>query len=146
MKRVCRCLKQLDLSAKEMRASLASLQSPLNEIISSAAENTDGDAGIFFRSILSELSRLNETRFSEIWRKNDQQYLSILPERDRESLIALGTFLGRFDLEDQLCACDRYIISNEESLSAFESRIPETKRLYLALSGAAGVFLCLLIL
>lgn len=145
MKRVYRCLRQLDLTVKEIRASLASLQSPISDLLLSA-DRTDGETGRFFRAVRDGMSGLCEHSFSEIWKKDVQEHLSILPEKDRDALISLGAFLGRFDLEDQLSACDRWISGSAESIRSFEARIPEAGRLYLALGGSAGVFLCLWIL
>lgn len=146
IKRTYRSLRQLGMTVKEMRASLASLQSPISELLLSASEKTDGETGMFFRSIKEDMSGLCEHSFSEIWQKNVHEHLSILPERDRNDLIALGVFLGRFDLEDQLDACDRYLLSSTESIREHETCLPEKIRLNLALCGAAAVFLCLLIL
>lgn len=129
-----------------IRSELSCRLCPMDELLSLAAGQTEMEAAGFFRTCAEELNRLNENSFSEIWADACRRCLTTLSAESRGQLAALGASLGRYEIGDQLAACDRFLRSTEEKEKYLRQKFPEQSRLILAVSAAAGVFLCLLIL
>ena len=128
-----------------MRAELTSRLCPMDELLRKAAEHAGPEAEAFFLRCAESLSKLNENSFSDLWSDACGTILSITAE-DRRQLELLGESLGRYELDEQLAACDRYLRDAGVEVQKLRVKLPELRKLSLALSGAGGVFLCLLIL
>ena len=128
-----------------MRAELTSRLCPMDELLRKAAEHAGPEAEAFFLRCAESLSKLNENSFSDLWSEACGTILSITAE-DRRQLELLGESLGRYELDEQLAACDRYLRDAGVEVQKLRVKLPELRKLSLALSGAGGVFLCLLIL
>ena len=139
-------LQALARGVRAIRAELAGRLCPTTELLSCAAERAGEDAEVFFRSCAESMQELNDKCFAELWTEACRTNLAILSEDNRSQLEALGATLGRYELDEQLAACDRYLRSCDEAADARKARLPEQRRLCFALSGSAGIFLCLLIL
>lgn len=138
-------LSDLIAGVRVMRAELTSWLCPMEDLLRQAAEHTGPEASAFFLCCAESLSKLNENSFSELWSKACETILSI-PAEGRRQLEMLGDSLGRYELEEQLAACDRYLRDTEEEADKLRAKLPELRKLTLALSAAAGAFLCLLII
>ena len=128
-----------------MRAELTSRLCPMDELLRKAAEHAGPEAEAFFLRCAESLSKLNENSFSDLWSEACGTILSITAE-DRRQLELLGESLGRYELDEQLAAGDRYLRDAGVEVQKLRVKLPELRKLSLALSGAGGVFLCLLIL
>ena len=117
----------------------------MDELLRKAAEHAGPEAEAFFLRCAESLSKLNENSFSDLWSDACGTILSI-PAEDRRQLELLGESLGRYELYEQLAACDRYLRDAGVEVQKLRVKLPELRKLSLALSGAGGVFLCLLIL
>ena len=128
-----------------MRAELTSRLCPMEELLRKAAEHAGREAEDVFLCCAESLSKLNENSFSELWSDSCGTILSI-PAEERRQLELLGESLGRYELDEQLAACDRYLHDAGVKVQKLRMMLPELRKLSLALSAAAGAFLCLLIL
>ena len=137
-----RTLQSLMRGIRVMRAELSCRLCPLEELLVLAG----AEAGVFFQSCAESLSGLNENSFADLWIDACRKCLPALSAESRGQLETLGASLGRYELDEQLAACDRYLRCAEETANGLLARLPEQRKLSLALSAAAGVFLCLLIL
>ena len=144
IKRELRCLEGLCLGLRAMREELAGSLRPLGELLERAAALTEGEARAFFLAAAVGMAALREKSFAEIWQAACRA-LPPLPEPLCRELEALGLTLGRAAPEDQLAALDRWLLRAGKALDERRSRLPEQRRLTLALSAAAGVFLSLLL-
>ena len=139
-------LSDLILGVRRIRAELAARLCPLRELLPMAAEGAGEEVSAFFQTADAGLDELNRRGFSEIWSAACRSKLVFLSEEDLRALEALGTTLGRYELSDQLAACERYLSTAGETLDQLRRKYPERRRLSLALGAAGGCFLCLLIL
>lgn len=138
-------LNALIAGVRVMRAELTSRLCPMEDLLRQAAEHAGSEADVFFQQCAERLTNLNEESFSDLWSDACQRITTISAE-DRRQLEMLGDSLGRYELEEQLAACDRYLRVAEENADKLRVKLPELRKLSLALSAAAGMFLCLLIL
>ena len=118
----------------------------MQELLLQAAEQTDTQESGFFHRCAGSLAELNTKSFSELWTEACRHCLTALSDENLRQIENLGTSLGRYEPEEQLAACDRYLRCCEDAAEKLRIRLPEQRRLSLALGAAAGVFLCLLIL
>jgi len=141
-----RTLHSLMRGIRVMRAELSCRLCPLEELLVMAANLAGAETGVFFQSCAASLSGLNENSFVDLWIDACRKCLPALSAESRGQLETLGASLGRYELDEQLAACDRYLRCAEETANGLLARLPEQRKLSLALSAAAGAFLCLLIL
>lgn len=146
MRRELKTLEDLYTGVRVMRAELAARLCPTRELTLLAAERTAGETALFLRSVAEGLSELEQKSFCEIWRGACRTGLHSLTNENRERLEALGDTLGRYGLDEQLAALDRFLLQTDEEIRKLREKFPERRRLSFALSAAAGAFLCLLIL
>ena len=142
--RTLRCLEGLCAGIRCMREELAARLAPLDELLPLAAARA-GEAERFFRRLTEAMDKLGAQSFGALWCEACRE-LPLLPTDVGGDLEALGATLGRAELSDQLAACDRFLARCEAEIDGRRRRLPEQRRLFLALGAAAGLFLCLLIL
>lgn len=141
-----RCLSWLCRAAEAIRAELSTRLSPLPGLMRLAAERTKGACRSFFEETANGLADLSERSFYELWADSARKRLPFLPEEVRDELLQLGLSLGRYELQEQLAACDRFLNAVTPLLGEESRSLREKRRVYLALGTAAGAFLCLLFL
>ncbi len=145
-RREIQTVRGLQAGIRILRAELALRMSPVGELMHLAASHTDTDARAFFRTVEQSLQELDESSFTALWSSACRSSMRGISEENRRGLEELGLSLGRFELADQLVACDRYLDQTESWLRECSARWPERRRLALGLGAAAGSFLCLLML
>ena len=128
-----------------IRSELSGRLCPMRELLLLAAAEAGEDCD-FFLVCADRMEELNRKSFSSIWSETCRSCLKGLSEENLRTTDSLGSTLGRYEMDVQLAACDRYLRSCEQSLKELRYRLPEQRRLTLALSSATGIFLCLLIL
>lgn len=140
------CLKSLCHALERMRAELATTLCPLPRLLEEAARVSEGEAASFFCAVSEGMESLSERSFAEIWTDAAGRCLPSLQTQERAELEQLGAALGRYELQEQLAAIDRFLLSASDTLSRRRLQFPDRRRLILALGTAAGGFLCLLML
>ncbi|MBR0355251.1 MAG: stage III sporulation protein AB [Oscillospiraceae bacterium] len=145
-RREIQTVRGLQTGIRLLRSELALRRSPVRELIQLAAAHTDTDARSFFHAAEQSLRELDERSFAALWSEACRSALRGISEENRRDLEELGLSLGRFELDDQLSACDRYLEKTEAWIRDRSARWPERRRLALVLGAAAGSFLCLLML
>lgn len=131
---------------RTIRAELSCRLCPMRELLTLAEGQAGEDASAFFHFCAESLTELNRKSFAELWSEACHICLPALSEAERLQLETLGSTLGRYALDEQLTACDRFLRNLEESADRLRAQLPDQRRITLALSAAAGIFLCLLIL
>lgn len=139
-------LEDLLTGVRRIRAELAARLCPLRELLPLAAEGAGEEVSAFLKAAGEGLDELNRREFSEIWSAACRTRFSTLTEDDLRALEVLGRTIGRYELTDQLAACERYLSVAGDTLEELRRKFPERRRLSLALGAAGGCFLCLLIL
>lgn len=145
-KQEIRCLEGLVCGIRAMRAELAARLCPMDELLTIASERAGTESSVFFQKVRESMADLNTRSFAELWKEASLAALPVLTDENRRQLDELGCTLGRYGVDEQLAACESYLRQSEERLQRERGRYPEQRRLYLALSAAAGMLLCLLIL
>ena len=144
--RELRYMQGLCLGMRALRAELALRLSPMRELLLLASERSNRETARFFLAAADAVCKLDERGFPELWTEACRRTLGALSADNRRDLEQLGLSLGRFGLEDQLAACDRWLSRAEEWIDRQREAYPERRRLALGLGAAAGAFLCLLML
>lgn len=132
----------LEIMEREMTYRLPVLEEMLDEAAAEAAEPVAGFLTECSRELKSGLQR----PFRELWCETAQEQLSVLKKNELDSLVTLGSVLGRYDGEEQRKTIDRVYTSLEHALlSAAEERKNQGK-VYGVLGTTAGAFLVILLL
>lgn len=145
-KRALRCLGTLCCALERMRAELTTRLCPTQDLLHEAANTTEGETAQFFFQILEGMDSLTTKSFAELWQEAVETSFSLLPETEKNALITLGGSLGRYALEEQLSAIDRFLLVGQAAFQARRAALPDKRRLIVALCETAGIFLCLLLL
>ncbi len=140
------CTESLMSGLIVVRSELAARLSPLAELMRKAADAVTGETAGFFGQTAERLSDLGETDFVDAWDELCQKALPSLPQAIRTELEKLGRSLGRFDLDDQLSACDRLLTELDGFLKEDRRRYREQRRMTLTLCGCAACLVSLLAL
>ena len=146
MKEEISCTKALIAGLVVLKSELNARLCPMQELLYAAAQASGGEAAAFFQEAADRLGEPAEDGFSDLWAGLCRSMLPSLSEPLRAEMETLGRALGRFDLDDQLAACDRMLSTADRQLNEITRRYPEQRRLTLTLCGCAACFLCLLIL
>ncbi|MCR5664802.1 MAG: stage III sporulation protein AB [Oscillospiraceae bacterium] len=139
-------LRELCRGVERVHAELATSLRPLPELCAQLGGELSGAAGAFFRSLAESMPALSQQSFFELWQSAAGRSLSALAPEERSALLQLGQALGRFELQEQLGACERCRESLADAAAERKERSRNERKLTLALSGAAGALLCLLLL
>ena len=128
-----------------LTGELAGKQAPLPELVRSCCQYAQGDIRPFFQQLSEGLQRLGEKSFYDIWKETAMR-LSLLTERERRELIALGKQLGRTELPRQLAALDGFCRFLSTTLDREERMIRNDRKLFLCIPSAMGALLTILLL
>ena len=129
-----------------MYAELSSALTPLPGVIAQAAVPGSGPASSFFFQLLHGFESLDERDFRQIWEEAAKKHLKELRAEDLSALVELGSWLGRYTLEEQLAALDRCRQSLRESCNSRRASYQSERKLSYGLSFVAGCFLTILLL
>lgn len=129
-----------------MYAELSSALTPLPGVIAQAGVDCGGPASSFFSQILQGFEALDERDFRQIWEEAAKKHLKELGEENLCILVELGSWLGRYTLEEQLAALDRCRRGLRESYNSRRASYQSERKLAYGLSFAAGCFLTILLL
>lgn len=145
-RRALRALNALCLALAHMRAELTTRLCPTKELLYVAACAAEGETAAFFFRVLEGMDALSTKSFEEIWKEAAGISLPTQLEAEKAALIELGASLGRYELQVQLAAIDRFLLLGQTALDERRRALPDKRRLIIALSETAGFFLCLLLL
>ena len=118
---------------------LARFRTPLPELFETAVA-LDGSAGMLARSVAENLRR--GERFADAWAGAIQP----LPVPEREIMCPLGTVLGWYGAEEQAAAADGARRRMEALRNERRSARRERGRVYVGVSGTAGLLLGVLLI
>ena len=145
-RREIQCLDGLCHAVTVIRAELACRLAPTEELLCCAAADGVGETAAFFALAAQSLGCLGERSFAELWSDSAARCLPSLPEEQRGALDRLGAALGRYELQEQVAACDSFLRGAQESLDACRAAFPQRSRLDFALGASGGLLLCLVLL
>ncbi len=139
-------LRQLERALELMSAELSLRLTSLPELLKRLEKNSHGPVGRFFGGVAASMERLGELPFAELWNAALERNFTELDGSAAEALRALGSVLGRYELEAQLaaaadCRARLHALAEEKSAALQEGR-----RLSLGLSAAFGGLVCILLL
>ena len=137
---------QLCLALELIRGELAAWNAPIPQVLEQAAGRANGEIRTLFSRCLESLDRLDEVDFSQIWRAAVEGSCHSLKKWERDKLVALGSFLGRYDLETQLCELRRLELELRKNLEQAERSFPEERRLWLTLGATGGLLIAIVLL
>lgn len=145
LSRRCRAIRELENGLVLLEQELELHAMPLPELLERLSTRTDGCAREMFTSCVLGLERLEETTFSEVWRKSVNA-CSVSGRDCIQCLLPLGETLGRCDADAQI----RAISAVRERLDMLARFAYEDYRrqsgVYRALGVSGGAFLIILLL
>ena len=132
----------LEIMEREMGFRL----STLDEIIDAARRDVSGPVKEFLCRCLTVLNEKCDVLFSEIWSQALNECLPMLNWTDRESMLALGAVLGRYDAESQKQMIEHVRMRLEESLAEAKKECRSHGKVYRTVGATAGALLVILLL
>ncbi|MBR5094653.1 MAG: stage III sporulation protein AB [Oscillospiraceae bacterium] len=143
--RIC-SLRDLSDGMTLLQGELALRGTSLPRLFCDLEARSSGAARLLFESLGTEMERLGEERFTDIWSSCVYACTEPLEAGEREALLCLGEILGRMELEDQTAELLARRDGLRESLARAEERYPEDRRLCLGLGAAAALMLTIVLL
>lgn len=141
-----RALRELCCALELMQDELSMQRSSIPELCKLLGNRVSGMGAKLFTLLDAMIPYLKEEDFASIWKRAVMNCCGVLKEAEREELAQLGSYLGRYEIEDQVQAirycCAALQRSREEALQAF----PAERKLCLGLSMSAGVLAAVLLL
>lgn len=125
---------------------ITSHRTPLNEVFLRISQNEDGILKEFADYIYIELKTDTQGNFYECWALATEKYLNLLSEEANESVLRLGSFLGRYDAALQSEAISRCISELEREYILKKDKQRDNERLCIALWGSAGAIVSLMLI
>lgn len=138
-------LRELCSALNILKNEICANRTPLGKVISMQSLNSTDTLKAFFSNLGIELENLGDRRFADIWKECIGFSLNILPEKSKTELIALGNSLGRYDSELQKQAIERCIYTLQDECVLLESGLANNEKMYIGLSGGAGLIIALML-
>lgn len=139
-------LSSLMTSLQIMRSEINVNLTPIGEILVNLSDHSDPHC----RRLFSETAALLETHgapyFSYCWRTCIAQHCEILTEHERNSLLALGEILGRYDVAEECSAIDRCVLELNAGYESAKLRYSTDARLYAGMYLSIGCILAIILL
>lgn len=130
-----------------MRSEICTRLTPMPELIERLSREAPREAGRFFSLINGNLGALGRKSFSEIWTCSARNSVSLgLKAEETEAVVALGTYLGRFEAKEQETAINRCISRMEGFLDEARRESRVNGKLYSGLGLAAGLMLTIILI
>lgn len=71
---------------------------------------------------------------------------NMIPEKERQRLMELGSFLGHADIEMQIRYLDRYLEEFADAIKERQSMLGEKKKLYRSLGVIGGILIAVMLI
>jgi len=141
-------LKELLLHMKVLYGEIEYGRTALPEVLEIVASRNQGDMTAFFRTVATELSKMQGESFHTIWKRCMESELTAtsLQKKDRILLEGLGENLGFLDQKMQLTTITHYMMSLEAAIEEADNEVKEKVRLYNLLGVLGGIFIMLVML
>ena len=136
------------ISGLEMlKGEICTLQSPMPEVAARLSQSGPMEMRSFFSRLNTELYRLGEKSFYELWSNAVKQSRELCLGRDEENtLIHLGLSLGRYVLSEQEAVIDQCIHRFQDYYEHAKQKAMVQGRLYTGLGIAAGLMISIILL
>lgn len=141
-----RDLRGLLAGLEAMHRALDSRLAPLDEMLSSAAESTQGRPRDLFRFCAEQLDGGAPRRFGVLWDVALEELPLRLECSDLEVLRTLGSVLGRYDGDSQTRALAQCASRLEVQLEEAAEQRQRLGKVYGTMGVSAGLFLVILLL
>ena len=128
-------LRELTAFLELLKAEICSRRTPFGEALANISPCC---AGEFCRKLQSELLRLGEKSFAELWSECVKSCYSI-PEDCTQALCTLGISLGRYGADEQSEAIDSCRTILQQALNRLRPALRDRQKLCVALYGTAGL-------
>lgn len=138
-------LRELCSALEIIKNEICTNRTSLGKVISMQSLHSSDALNSFFSELENGFSNLGDRRFSNIWNECIKNSLGILSEKAKNELIALGSNLGRYDADLQKQAIERCAYALQRECEALESVLVNNEKMYIGLSGGAGLILVLML-
>ena len=141
-KTLCELCSMLEMFENEICTN----RTPLGKVISARSMKSLVLLRPFLSSMQSGFKDLGDRRFFDIWSESINNTLMLLPEKSKSELIKLGNSLGRYDSDLQRNAIERCMSVLRSECEELESGLKNNEKMYIGLSGGAGLILALMLI
>lgn len=131
---------------EQLRGLLEIDASPMPELLETLSKRCKGDAALLSKDLAQSMDALGACSFQELWSQALNAYAAKLDSDTLEELDALGTVLGRYDLETQLDAVTTCHTHLRASVDARQLAHPQDMRLTIGVSLSAALLLGILLI
>ena len=144
-KRRAESLDSFCLMLEHMRGILENQAPPIPELLDTLSRRCDGPARDFSMRLRQSMGSLGRVSFRELWTK---ALCSCNAETDPETLrerAALGTVLGRYDLETQCASINECLRALRQRQEQLKKTLPQSARLSFGIALCAAFLLGILL-
>ena len=147
LKRRCRILAEMTGAIGAIRSEITTRLTPVPELITRIARETEEPVRSFFRSVEGRLEDIGALTLYDIWDDALTNTPELLLLRDEvEALRAVARALGRYDLEEQRLALSRAERQLEQFLQGARDIRARDSKIKRIVGVAAGIFIVLLLI
>lgn len=132
----------LELMERELKFRMP----PMGEMIRSTAQRCKAPASEFLFACGKMLAEERGESLREIWCRAARETLRDLTQSDLESVLVLGSVLGRYDADGQRKMIETALEQLSQALSDAQSERKNHGKVYGVLGATAGAFLVILLL
>jgi len=140
-----RDLRGLTAGLEAMARALDARLAPLEEMLSAAAESTQGRPAGLYRACAQALGRGEGRSFRVVWNTALEELPLRLERADLDLLRPLGEVLGRYDGDSQAAALAQTVARLGGQLEEAVEQRRRLGRLYGTMGVSAGLFLAILL-
>ena len=143
VRRTGEVLSQLLAALEQMRCEIAFRHTPLPELMQLLAAESHGAVADFFRNTSKELMR-REAASAGVAFRMCLPPAPVFPPQARQTILQLGSSLGRYDIKSQLRGVDLAIERTRNQLDKWRSEQRSLIRSYCTLGICAGMAIAIL--
>ena len=146
--RICQEMRYLQGLMLRLRGELWYSRTMLPVIFRRLAREMKEPYDRWLSEMADRMCRKDGGNLVEIWSQGVEIHLTenMIPEKERQRLMELGSFLGHADIEMQIRYLDRYLEEFADAIKERQSMLGEKKKLYRSLGVIGGILIAVMLI
>ena len=146
--RICQEMRYLQGLMLRLRGELWYSRTMLSDIFRRLAREMKEPYDRWLSEMADRMCRKDGGNLVEIWSQGVEIHLTenMIPEKERQRLMELGSFLGHADIEMQIRYLDRYLEEFADAIKERQSMLGEKKKLYRSLGVIGGILIAVMLI
>lgn len=146
--RICQEMRYLQGLMLRLRGELWYSRTMLPDIFRRLAREMKEPYDRWLSEMADRMCKKDGGNLVEIWSQGVEIHLTenMIPEKERQRLMELGSFLGHADIEMQIRYLDRYLEEFADAIKERQSMLGEKKKLYRSLGVIGGILIAVMLI